>query len=138
MLRRVGPVPVAVAILVVTVLGQSAAAAWSSQGTGDGRAGVVTMTTVGPVAAVCAGGSSVTVSWAATPLATAYVVERSVDLGPWSVVHGPAAGTTFSDTGTGLLNVSIRWRVTGVRDTWTAAPSSPSPARVISSLGLCA
>lgn len=138
MLRRVGPVPAAVAVLVVTVLGQSAAAAWLSQGTGAAQAEVVTMSAVGPVAAVCAGASSVTVSWAATPLATAYVVERSVDLGSWSVVHGPAAGTTFSDSGAGLLNVSVRWRVTAVRDTWSAPPSSPSPARVISSLGLCA
>lgn len=114
-----------------------AAAAWSGSASGPGAARATTLPAVGAVGAGCAGGASVTVSWAAVSPATAYSVWRSVDLGPWTLVRAADPATTYTDTAAGLLNVSVRWHVVAVRNAWTAPTSAPSPARVISALGLC-
>jgi hypothetical protein len=92
---------VAAGALAVGGAAAPAAASWSGSWSGPGAARATTLPAVGTVDAVCAGGASVAVSWAAAAPATAYEVWRSADLGPWSLVRAADPATTYTDTAAG-------------------------------------
>jgi hypothetical protein len=128
---------VAAGALAVGGAAAPAAASWSGSWSGPGASRATTLPAVGTVDAVCAGGASVAVSWAAAAPATAYEVWRSADLGPWTLVRAADPARTYTDTAAGLVNVSVRWHVVASRNAWCAPASAASPSRVISTLGIC-
>lgn len=125
-----------VAALAVSVSATPAAALWTSRGNGSGAARAGTLATPAPASAVCGTGAAVVVTWSAVALATSYLVERSVNAGAWTTV-ATSAGTSYTDSVATLAGVTVQWRTTARRTSWSSAPSSASNGRTVSSLGLC-
>lgn len=111
-------------------------ATWASTSTGPGAARATTLAAPGSVTAVCGTGSNVVLSWPAQAPATSYRVERSVDGSGWTLVNDNST-SPYTDAVTGLVNVTVRWRVTSRRANWISPASPASNSRTVSGLGLC-
>lgn len=129
-----------VALVVTGVLALTAApaaATWSVAGTGSGAARAITLPSPTGATATCVAGSGVRLDWTPSALATSYVVQRrrTTDLAYSDI--GTTTGTTLTDNDPSLLGLVTTWRVVAVRSAWRSAPSTPSDARTVTSLGLC-
>ncbi|MCZ4498821.1 MAG: Endoglucanase-like protein [Marmoricola sp.] len=137
--RRALLAPLAAAALLLTVIG-SAAAFYTSSGTGTGNGTVGTLNPPSDVAAVQAG-ADVEVSWSAPSGAlspTGYLVERAPVDGGSAV---PACGTapTAPSTAIACTDDSVdpgtyTYRVTALFRTWTAVAAS-APVTVVATGG---
>jgi hypothetical protein len=129
-----------VALVIAGVLALSAtpaAATWSAAGTGAGAARAITLPSPTGATATCTAGSGVRLDWAASALATSYVVQRkrTTDLDYSDI--GTTTGTTLTDDDPALLGLVTTWRVVAVRSAWRSAPSAASSPRTVTSLGIC-
>jgi hypothetical protein len=122
--------------LVVVMLAASAGAAWawSTVTTNPGNAitGAVlgAPTDLATVRTPATGNTctNVDVTWTSAPNADRYLIERQIDLGPWSELAASHATTTYSDA-TGFTNAFVTWRITPRRSgstSWQGTPATVS------------
>jgi hypothetical protein len=107
------------------VLAGSSAAAWTASTSGDGKAKAGSLAGNAPTATKSGTITiSVALSWASTPGATGYIIQRTGGIGSLGgTCTGTLSGTSCTDTPVVPLN-TYSYTVTPVAGSWTGIPST--------------